>query len=80
MAVPMNPFTGYSPSQLKQMASGLGYTGGEDMSGFRDFLKGNPDVANRFLAQQDKDMQLLSYQILVDKFNEKYGDLSVKQK
>ena len=31
-------------------------------------------------AQQDKDMQLLSYQILVDKFNEKYGDLSVKQK
>ncbi len=30
--------------------------------------------------QQDKDMQLLSYQILVDKFNEKYGDLSVKQK
>ncbi len=52
----MNPFTGYSPSQLKQMASGLGYTGGEDMSGFRDFLKGNPDVANRFLAQQDKDM------------------------
>tara|TARA_R110000744_G_scaffold305065_1_gene413428 strand:+ start:1479 stop:2324 length:846 start_codon:yes stop_codon:yes gene_type:complete len=31
-------------------------------------------------AQQDTDMQLLSYQILVDKFNEKYGDLSVKQK
>tara|TARA_R110001592_G_scaffold238784_2_gene498635 strand:+ start:1462 stop:2307 length:846 start_codon:yes stop_codon:yes gene_type:complete len=30
--------------------------------------------------QQDKDMQLLSYQILVDKFNEKYGDLSAKQK
>ena len=30
--------------------------------------------------QQDKDMQLLSYQILVDKFNEKYGDLSDKQK
>ena len=30
--------------------------------------------------QQDKDMQLLSYQILVDKFNEKYGDLSSKQK
>ena len=30
--------------------------------------------------QQDKDMQLLSYQILVDKFNEKYGDLSTKQK
>jgi len=30
--------------------------------------------------QQDKDMQILSYQILVDKFNEKYGDLSVKQK
>ena len=30
--------------------------------------------------QQDKDMQLLSYQILVDKFNEKYGDLTVKQK
>jgi len=30
--------------------------------------------------KQDKDMQLLSYQILVDKFNEKYGDLSVKQK
>ena len=30
--------------------------------------------------QQDKDMQMLSYQILVDKFNEKYGDLSVKQK
>ena len=25
-------------------------------------------------------MQLLSYQILVDKFNEKYGDLSTKQK
>ena len=31
-------------------------------------------------SKQDKDMQLLSYQILVDKFNEKYGDLSVKQK
>ena len=31
-------------------------------------------------AQQDKDMQLLSYQILIDKFNEKYGDLSAKQK
>ena len=31
-------------------------------------------------AKQDKDMQLLSYQILVDKFNEKYGDLSPKQK
>jgi hypothetical protein len=30
--------------------------------------------------QQDRDMQLLSYQILVDKFNDKYGDLSVKQK
>jgi hypothetical protein len=30
--------------------------------------------------QQDKDMQLLSYQILVDKFNQKYGDLTVKQK
>tara|TARA_R110001606_G_scaffold343490_2_gene492076 strand:+ start:1996 stop:2841 length:846 start_codon:yes stop_codon:yes gene_type:complete len=30
--------------------------------------------------QQPKDMQLLSYQILVDKFNEKYGDLTVKQK
>ena len=25
-------------------------------------------------------MQLLSYQILVDKFNEKYGDLTLKQK
>jgi len=31
-------------------------------------------------SKQDKDMQLLSYQILVDKFNEKYGDLSAKQK
>ena len=31
-------------------------------------------------SKQDKDMQLLSYQILVDKFNEKYGDLSSKQK
>jgi hypothetical protein len=31
-------------------------------------------------SKQDKDMQLLSYQILVDKFNEKYGDLSGKQK
>lgn len=30
--------------------------------------------------QQDKDMQLLSYQILVDKFNQKYGDLTPKQK
>ena len=30
--------------------------------------------------QQDKDTQLLSYQILIDKFNEKYGDLSAKQK
>ena len=30
--------------------------------------------------KQDKDLQLLSYQILVDKFNEKYGDLSTKQK
>ena len=30
--------------------------------------------------QQDKDMQLLSYQILVDKFNEKYGGLTGKQK
>jgi len=30
--------------------------------------------------QQDKDMQLLSYQILVDKFNDKYGDLTSKQK
>ena len=30
--------------------------------------------------QQPKDMQLLSYQILVDKFNEKYGDLTAKQK
>jgi len=30
--------------------------------------------------QQDKDLQLLSYQILVDKFNEKYGDLTPKQK
>jgi len=30
--------------------------------------------------QQDKDTQLLSYQILVDKFNEKYGDLTPKQK
>ena len=31
-------------------------------------------------SKQDKDMQLLSYQILVDKFNEKYGDLTPKQK
>ena len=31
-------------------------------------------------SKQDKDMQLLSYQILIDKFNEKYGDLSSKQK
>jgi len=30
--------------------------------------------------QQDTDMQLLSYQILVDKFNDKYGDLTPKQK
>tara|TARA_R110001632_G_scaffold87096_4_gene189487 strand:+ start:547 stop:1392 length:846 start_codon:yes stop_codon:yes gene_type:complete len=30
--------------------------------------------------KQDKDLQLLSYQILVDKFNEKYVDLSSKQK
>ena len=30
--------------------------------------------------QQDTDMQLLSYQILVDKFNDKYGDLTTKQK
>ena len=30
--------------------------------------------------KQDKDLQLLSYQILIDKFNEKYGDLSAKQK
>ena len=30
--------------------------------------------------KQDTDMQLLSYQILVDKFNEKYGDLTIKQK
>lgn len=31
-------------------------------------------------AEQDKDMRLLSYQILIDKFNEKYTDLSPKQK
>ena len=30
--------------------------------------------------KQDRDLQLLSYQILIDKFNEKYGDLTLKQK
>ena len=30
--------------------------------------------------KQDRDLQLLSYKLLVDKFNEKYGDLTLKQK
>ena len=55
MAVPNNPFTGYNPDQLKKMAVGFGYDQ-EDMSGFPEFLNKNPDVAQRFLAQQDDDM------------------------
>ena len=45
--------------------------------------RANKQIKKQIVSEyqhQDKDMQLLSYQILVDKFNEKYGDLSVKQK
>ena len=55
MAIPTNPFTGYNPDQLKKMATGFGYDQ-EDMAGFPDFLNKNPDVAQRFLSQQDNDM------------------------
>ena len=55
MAVPNNPFTGYGQDQLKKMAVGFGYDQ-EDMAGFPEFLNKNPDVAQRFLSQQDDDM------------------------
>ena len=45
--------------------------------------RANKQIKKQIVSEyekQDKDMQLLSYQILVDKFNEKYGDLSDKQK
>lgn len=45
--------------------------------------RANKQIKKQIVSEyhkQDKDMQLLSYQILVDKFNEKYGDLSAKQK
>jgi len=45
--------------------------------------RANKQIKKQIVSEyqlQDKDMQLLSYQILVDKFNEKYGDLSTKQK
>lgn len=37
------------------MAVGFGYDQ-EDMAGFPEFLNKNPDVAQRFLSQQDDDM------------------------
>ena len=51
----------------------------EAVTGKRANKQIKKQIVNEY-AQQDKDMQLLSYQILVDKFNEKYGDLSSKQK
>jgi len=51
----------------------------EAVTGKRANKQIKKQIVNEY-AQQDKDMQLLSYQILVDKFNEKYGDLSAKQK
>tara|TARA_R110001632_G_scaffold223541_1_gene355414 strand:- start:155 stop:1000 length:846 start_codon:yes stop_codon:yes gene_type:complete len=45
--------------------------------------RANKQIKKQIVSEyqkQDKDLQLLSYQILIDKFNEKYGDLSTKQK
>ena len=55
MAVPNNPFTGYKPDKLKDMARSYGYTG-ENLADFGNFLEQNPDVANRYFTQQDTDM------------------------
>ena len=52
---PMNPFTGYKHDRLQEMAKSYGY-GGENLADFGSFLEQNPDVANRYFAQQDMDM------------------------
>ena len=39
-----------------------------------------PDSIVSELMQEDKEIRLLTYRILVEKFNEKYGNLSEKQK
>jgi len=52
---PMNPFTGYKQDRLQEMAKSYGY-GGENLADFGGFLEQNPDVANRYFAQQDMDM------------------------
>ena len=54
-AVPNNVFTGYSPDKLKEMAQSYGYSG-DNLAGFGSFLEKNPDIANRYFAQQDMDM------------------------
>ena len=38
------------------------------------------EIANREYLKQDDDIRLLAYKLMIDKFNEKYQDLSNKQK
>tara|TARA_R110002020_G_scaffold79124_2_gene198543 strand:+ start:567 stop:2465 length:1899 start_codon:yes stop_codon:yes gene_type:complete len=52
---PMNPFTGYRQDRLQEMAKSYGY-GGENLADFGSFLEQNPDIANRYFAQQDTDV------------------------
>ena len=42
--------------------------------------KNNKDKIIKEYTKQDEDLRLLSYKILLEKFNSKYGKLNVKQK
>jgi len=43
-------------------------------------IKNKTNETYDLYSQQDKDVRLLSYKILLEKFNDKYGDLNKKQK
>ena len=73
-------FTIFENSTLKPAESvKLRYNLVEAVTGKRANKQIKKQIVSEY-SKQDKDMQLLSYQILIDKFNEKYGDLSSKQK
>ncbi len=55
------------------------YTIAEHLTGTRDKIE-EANVVDELYNQQDEEIRLLAYKLMIDKFNDKYSSLSTKQK
>lgn len=69
-------FSNNKPTHVMQCRSNIV----EHITGSRTATKHSSDITLHEYSAQEKDIRLLSYKILLEKFNSKYGKLNAKQK